>query len=114
MKTYFPDKNKPDLTTHVQVETALTAANLRRMIEKMQSSKAEVVLLGVPQLGLWLRAVPFYQVIADVYRIPGNNDILPKILSNRELKNDTTHPNAAGYRQLAETLARLIGRADSN
>lgn len=95
-------------------DSARTAANLRRMIEAVQGSKAEVVLLGVPQPGLWLRAAPFYQEIADEYRIPCNSNILPEILSRRELKSDTIHPNAAGYRQLAETLARLIGRADKS
>lgn len=93
-------------------DPAQTAANLRRMIETVQNSKAEVMLLGVPQPGLWLKAAPFYQEIADEYRIPCNSDILPEILSRRELKSDTIHPNAAGYRQLAEILARLIGRVD--
>ncbi len=95
-------------------DSTLTATNLRRMIEAVQSSEAEVVLLGVPQPGLWLRAAPFYQEIADEYGIPYNNKILPEILSSRELKSDAIHPNAAGYRQLAETLAQLIGRAEHN
>lgn len=95
-------------------DPALTAANLRRMIETVQSSEAEIVLLGVPQPGLWLRAAPLYQELAEEYRIPCNNEILAKILSRRELKGDAIHPNAAGYRQLAETLARLIGQAGEN
>ena len=93
-------------------DPAQTAANLRGMIEAVRNSEAEIVLIGVPQPGLWLRPAPFYQEIADEYRIPCNSKILPKILSRRELKSDTIHPNAAGYRQLAETLARLIGQAD--
>jgi acyl-CoA thioesterase I len=95
-------------------DPARTAANLRSMIEAVQGSKAEVLLLGVPQPGLWLRAAPFYQEIADEYHIPCNSNILPEILSSRELKSDTIHPNAEGYRQLAETLAHLIGRAEHN
>lgn len=92
--------------------SAQTAANLRSMIDAVRNSEAEVVLLGVPKPGLWLRAAPFYQEIADEYSIPCNVEILPEILSRNELKSDTIHPNAAGYRQLAEALARIIQQAD--
>lgn len=93
-------------------DPALTAANLRGMIEAVRDSEAEIVLIGVPKPGFWLRAAPFYQELADEYRIPCNSKILSKILASKELKSDTIHPNAAGYRQLAETLARLIDQAD--
>jgi acyl-CoA thioesterase-1 len=89
-----------------------TASNLRRMIEAARDSDAQIVLLGVPQPGLWLKAAPFYQELADEYRIPCNPDILPAILARRELKSDTIHPNAAGYRQLAEAVADIIAQAD--
>ncbi len=95
-------------------DPAQTAANLRGMIDEVKENEAEVVLLGVPKPGLWLRSAPFYQEIAEEYRIPCNSEILPEILSRRELKSDTIHPNAAGYRKLAETLARLIEQADHN
>jgi len=91
-----------------------TAANLRRMIEAARDNNAEIVLLGVPQPGLWLKAAPFYQQIADEYRIPCNSRILPKILASRELKSDTIHPNAAGYRKLAEALADIIAQTDEH
>jgi lysophospholipase L1-like esterase len=93
-------------------DPAKTAANLRGMIEAVRSSEAEIVLIGVPQPGLWLRPAPFYQEIADEYRIPYNSEILPAILSSRELKSDTIHPNAAGYRKLAEALAGIITQTD--
>ncbi|APG28379.1 arylesterase [Syntrophotalea acetylenivorans] len=95
-------------------DPALTAANLRSMIEAVRNTEAEIILIGVPKPGLWLRAAPFYQEIADEYRIPCNIEILPDILASRELKSDTIHPNAAGYRQLAETLAELIDQASHN
>lgn len=95
-------------------DPAKTAANLRAMIEAAQSVNTEIVLLGVPQPGLWLRAAPFYQQIADEYRIPCNSEILPDILANRKLKSDTIHPNADGYRQLAETVASIITQTGEN
>jgi lysophospholipase L1-like esterase len=90
-----------------------TAANLRAMIEAAIDSDAQIVLLGVPQPGLWLKAAPFYRELAEEYRIPCNTEILPAILARRELKSDTIHPNAAGYRQLAEAVADIITQADN-
>jgi lysophospholipase L1-like esterase len=93
-------------------DPALTAANLRAMIEAVRNAEAEIILIGVPKPGLWLRAAPFYQELADEYRIPCNSEILPEILARKELKSDPIHPNAAGYGQLAETLADIIAQAD--
>lgn len=93
-------------------DTARTAANLRHMIEAAKNSGAEIVLLGVPKPGLWLRSASFYQELADEYRIPCDTETLPTILSSRELKSDAIHPNAAGYRQLAEALASIIAQTD--
>ncbi|MEZ4483025.1 MAG: GDSL-type esterase/lipase family protein [Syntrophotaleaceae bacterium] len=77
-------------------DSALTAANLRAMIEAVQSAEAKIVLLGVPQPGLWLRAAPFYQEIADEYRIPCNSKILPEILASREMKAMLSTPMPPG------------------
>ena len=88
-----------------------TAANLRRMIEAARDNNAEIVLLGVPQPGLWLKTAPFYQDIADEYRIPCDTKTLTAILARRELKSDAIHPNAAGYRKLAKALADIIAQA---
>jgi len=93
-------------------DPARTAANLRRMIETAKGSGAEIVLLGVPKPGLWLKSASFYQEIANEYRIPCDTEILPAILSRRELKSDAIHPNAAGYRQLAKTLAAILAQTD--
>jgi acyl-CoA thioesterase-1 len=85
--------------------------NLRRMIELAQSSGAQVVLVGVPQPGIFLAAAPLYREVAAEFGLPYEGEALAEILADRSLKSDTIHPNAAGYRQLAETLAELIARA---
>lgn len=84
------------------------AANLRTMIESARSRGVPVVLVGVPPPALLLEAAPFFAELADEYHLPYLAEVLPEILGSRELKSDAVHPNAAGYRQLAEALARLL------
>ncbi|WP_033423323.1 arylesterase [Geopsychrobacter electrodiphilus] len=86
--------------------------NLRAMIEICRQQGADVVLAGVPQLGLFLSPAPFYAELAEEYRLPYLEDTLSDILKDRSLKSDAVHPNAAGYRQLAEALAKLIRDAE--
>lgn len=82
--------------------------NLQGMIETCRQQGADVVLAGVPQLGLILSPAPFYAELAEEYRLPYLDDTLSDVLKDRSLKSDTIHPNAAGYRQLAQALAELI------
>jgi lysophospholipase L1-like esterase len=86
-------------------------ANLRQMIEAAHSRGIAVVLIGVPRPGLLLDPAPFYRRLAAEFRLPLQEEVLAEILSDRDLKNDTVHPNAAGYRQLAEALAALLKKA---
>ncbi|MCP3176703.1 MAG: arylesterase [Desulfuromonadales bacterium] len=87
------------------------AANLEAMVALIHDSGAEVVVVGVPQFGLLLKTAPLYDQLAETYHLPYEGDIITDLLGDRDLKSDTVHPNAAGYRQLAEALFRLIDRA---
>lgn len=89
------------------------AANLRAMIELIQARGAAVVLVGVPQLGLTVQPPEFYPELAKEFALPYEGEILHQLLTDRELKSDTVHPNAAGYRRLAEALHQLIARAQA-
>ncbi len=89
------------------------AENLRVMIESCRNAGADVVLVGVPQLGFTLEPPPLYDKIAAEYDIPYADDILADLLADRDFKSDTIHPNAAGYRRLARVLADLIVEAQS-
>ncbi|MBI9021025.1 MAG: arylesterase [Verrucomicrobia bacterium] len=88
-------------------ESAITK-NLNAMISLIKEAGTDVVLIGVPKPGLWLRPAPFYKKTAAEHDIPFDGKTLPKILSTPALKSDQIHPNAAGYRSLAEAIAQLI------
>jgi len=87
------------------------AANLAAMVALIHDSGAEVVVVGVPQLGLFLQTAPLYEQLAETYRLPYEGEIVADLLGDRDLKSDSVHPNAAGYRQLAQAVFRLIDRA---
>ena len=44
-------------------------------------------------------------------RVPLEPDALEEILGDRELKSDLIHPNARGYRVLAERIAAALRKA---
>jgi len=85
--------------------------NLREMIVLCHESGAEVLLVGVPQVGLFLSADPLYEELAKEFALPYEEKALAKILGERELKSDQIHPNGRGYALLAEKLAALIDKA---
>lgn len=85
--------------------------NLAEMIEKIQATGADVVLVGIPQLGLMVNTHPDYLRLAEAYKIPYEGKIISDLLTERDLKSDTIHPNAAGYRLMAEAIYKVINEA---
>ena len=98
-----------DILRRVPESTA--EENLRAMIVQAQESGAQVLLVGVPRPGLFLSDAPVYKRLADEFNLPYLEESLADILSSNSLKSDTIHPNAAGYRKLAEDIADLLHRA---
>jgi lysophospholipase L1-like esterase len=88
-----------------------TAANLAAMIEQSKAAGADVILVGVPEPGLFLEPPDFYAAIARQAGIPFEADVVSSVLGDRSYKSDTIHPNAAGYRRMAEALHALIRKA---
>jgi len=78
------------------------------MVKMAQASGAEVVLVGVPRPDLTLRAPFFYEEVARECRIPYDGKTVCQILSSPSLKSDLIHPNAAGYRSIAESIVEVI------
>ena len=85
-----------------------TAENLAAMIEQIRAAGGDVVLIGVPEPGLLLDPPPFYGELAKRFGIPYEAEIVGDLLGDRDYKSDTIHPNAAGYRRMAEALLTLI------
>ena len=50
----------------------------------------------------------FYGEIASEFRIPYEDGVIGEVLRKPRLKSDPIHPNAGGYRVVAERLAALL------
>ncbi len=88
------------------------AANLRAMVQMARERGVAVVLIGVPALGLLLgRSAGFYEELAEELELPYDGESLPAILKRPSLKSDNIHPNAQGYRKLAEAVAELLRKS---
>ena len=80
------------------------AADLDAMIRLCREAGAEVVLIGVPQKGLWLKPAPFYAEVAKRNEVPLVADAIAEVLGKSALKSDHVHPNAAGYARIGEAV----------
>ncbi|WP_255990329.1 arylesterase [Chitinolyticbacter albus] len=85
-----------------------TRANLEAMLGELRGRGIPVLLVGVPQLGFGLATAPLYGEVAADLDVPLEDEALADILSQRALKSDPIHPNAAGYRQFAEAIAEAL------
>jgi acyl-CoA thioesterase I len=91
-----------------RTSNATTEANLRKMVEVARARGIPVVLIGVPEPTLFGGSAPFYEVIAQDFALPLENEALNDILRDSALKSDQIHPNAEGYRRLAHAIAELL------
>lgn len=82
--------------------------NLREMIRIIRDSGAAVVMLGVPDPGLFLSTADFYKRVAKDLEVPIEAEIVPDLLGDNEFKSDHVHPNAKGYRRMAEAVEALL------
>jgi lysophospholipase L1-like esterase len=87
------------------------AANVRGMIRLAQSHGIPVVLIGTPEPGFAVTAPEFYAEIAKEFGIPYEDGVIGKILRDSSLKSDPIHPNARGYRLIAERVAELLKKS---
>lgn len=94
-----------------KVDQTIIEQNLRRIIEKARIRGVAVLLIGVPRPALFGGTADFYERIADDLGLPLEGEILNDILKDNEYKSDPIHPNARGYRVLAQALAELLSRA---
>jgi lysophospholipase L1-like esterase len=90
---------------------AQAAENVLAMIRLAKSRGIDVLLIGTPEIGFTLTPPEFYAGVAKESGIPYEGEVLTKILRNSELKSDQIHPNAKGYRLMAERVAELLKKS---
>lgn len=89
-------------------DSRLIKENLKTMMQLIQKTKADIILIGVPKPGLLLKVPAFYKELAAEFNVPVDMDIVQTILSNAALKSDYIHPNANGYAGMARSIHALI------
>src|SRR5262245_14129437 len=85
--------------------------NVREMVKLAASRGVAVVLIGTPEPGLAVTPPAFYAGIAKEFRLPYEEGIIGQVLKDASLKSDPIHPNARGYRVIAERLAEQLKRS---
>lgn len=92
-----------------KIDREKTAANLTQMIAEAKQRDIKVVMLGVPKFGLlFLESAAIYQQVAELEQVPIDLKTLPDILTSKSLKSDAVHPNAEGYKVMAENIFELL------
>jgi lysophospholipase L1-like esterase len=82
--------------------------NVRAMIELARRRGVDVLLIGTPEPGLFPSPPAFYASLAKELRVPYEGDVITTVLKDARLKSDPIHPNAAGYRVIAEHVAAVL------
>jgi lysophospholipase L1-like esterase len=82
--------------------------NVREMVKLARSRGVGVLLVGTPEPGFTVSPPAFYAGIAKEFRVPYEPSIIGEVLKDRALKADPIHPNARGYRLIAERLAEQL------
>ena len=91
--------------------------DLRAMLTLVREQGALPVLVAVPRLSLLRASVgalsdaPLYADLAESENVLLVPEVFADILSEESLRADAIHPNAAGYRQLAEGIAEALRKA---
>ena len=85
--------------------------NVRAMVQLARSRGVDVMLIGTPEPGLLLSPPAFYAQIAEEFDLPYEAGAIAEVLKDAALKSDPIHPNARGYRVIAERLAERLKKS---
>jgi len=97
-----------EMTFYVKKNLTETKNNLKMMIALAQAKNINLILLGVPKPGIFLKTAGFYEDIATEHGVIFVKDLITNILSDADLKADPVHPNNKGYKQIADNLYLLL------
>ncbi|MDF3010190.1 MAG: lipolytic enzyme family [Burkholderiales bacterium] len=84
--------------------------NVRAMVKLAKSRGVDVMLIGTPEPGLTVTPPAFYAGIAQEFRLLYEAGVIGEVLRDATLKSDPIHPNARGYRVIAERVAAALGQ----
>jgi len=87
------------------------ARNVREMVQLASARGVAVVLIGTPEPGFSVSPPAFYADIAREFRLPYEKSVIGDVLKDTSLKSDPIHPNARGYRVIAERLAETLRKS---
>jgi len=82
--------------------------NVRAMVKLARGRGIAVLLIGAPEPGFSVTPPAFYAAIAEEFRLPYEADVIGEVLRDASLKADPIHPNARGYRIIAERIAGTL------
>ena len=94
-----------------KVGDAEIKSNLRAILKALKERGIAVVLVGVPKPALITSAPEFYAELAKEFGIPYEGKVVTSVLYSPDMKSDAIHPNAKGYRKMAEAIAELLRKA---
>ena len=93
-----------------QAPPSAVKADVRHMIEQAQAANVQTVLVAVPAPSLLgivaknLSDAPLYAELGKEENIPVIANVFADVLTTEALRADPIHPNAAGYRRMAEGI----------
>lgn len=82
--------------------------NVREMVALARQRGVEVLLIGTPQPGFSVTPPRFFEAIAKDFGLPYVSGTIAEVLKDPDLKSDPIHPNARGYRIIAERIAAAL------
>ena len=85
--------------------------NVRAMVQLAKSRGVSVLLIGTPEPGLLPSPPAFYAAVAKDLGVPYEEGVITEVLKDASLKSDPIHPNARGYRVIAERLAARLKKS---
>ena len=85
--------------------------NVRAMVQLARSRGVAVVLIATPEPGLLPSPPAFYGAVARDFGLPYEDAVITEVLKDTSLKSDPIHPNARGYRLIAERVAERLKKS---
>ena len=97
-----------------QMSAAGAKDTIREIVRTARAGGAQVLLVAVPQVSLLAAGTgrlsdhPLYAELAEELKLPLHAQGWADVLSTPELRADTVHANAQGYRQFSEGLVQTL------